>query len=257
MPKVPVYPWFDQVPKNLKTRNQLGELGLKPGGPVVARVEWGRGRKAKVAYLYDVGRAVAKRALSAPASATIQSQKLARRTCPVCRRVFEHILRDATCKECYDYIPGVGGRREGRFDIRKTNPDIYRVWLPEGKPIGPYAAPVEENQRWYDWIPYPKVEFRLMLSDRDFGPLLPNHTHTWFYGRPIGDLLAEWSIAEFAALAQHWPILREWAIDASLPGDCYLAQALAGLEREDAAELKFLWYERRTLYHRDMRQYTH
>lgn len=256
MSKLPVYPWFDQVPEGLKTRNQLAEQGLKPGGPVVARVEWDRGKK--YAYLYDVAQAVAKRPLSAQARATIEAGKLARRTCPVCRRVFDHILWRPTCEDCGRY--GANGKphnTEGRFAVDSVDPHIYRVWLPTEAPIGPYAAPVEEHQRWSSWLPYPKVEYRLVLSDREYGPLLPGHTHAWFFGRPIADLLAEWTPAEFAALAERWPILREWAIDASLPGDRWLAQALEGLERADAAELKFLWYERRTMYHRDIQQYTY
>lgn len=254
MPRLPTYPWFDQVPENLKTRNQLGELGLKPGGPIVATVEWDRGKK--YAYLYEVSQAVAKRALSTNARATIEAQKLARRTCPVCRRVQDHILWAPTCEECNDYRPsGESNKTDGHFTVHQVKPHIYRVWLPLEAAFGPYAAPVEERERWYGWIPYPKVEFRLVLSDRDWGPLLMGHTHAWFYGRPIADLLAEWSIAEFAALAAVWPILREWAIDASLPGDAYLSYALAGLERADAAELKMLWYEHRTLYHRDMEAY--
>lgn len=259
MRTLPSYPWFDVVPDHLKTRNQLAELGLKPGGPIVATVDWDRGKK--VAYLYDVGQAVAKRGLSAQACATIQSQKLARRTCPVCRRVFDHILWRPTCDDCAAY--GVNGQphtTEGQFRIhqralRGDAPTIYRVWLPEATPLGPYAAPVDARQRWYDWIPYPKVEFRLVLADRDYGPLLPNHTHAWFYGRPIADLLSEWSADEFLALAELWPILREWAIDASLPGSTWLEWALAGLAREDAAELRFLWYEHRTTYYRDMAAY--
>lgn len=253
MPTLPTYPWFDVVPEHLKTRNQLGELGLKPGGPKVAEVVWDRGKK--YAYLYDVGQAVDKRPLSAQAAATIGSRKLARRTCPVCRRVLDHILRAPTCDECMDYYPnGTPRYADGWFSY--SHGDRFRVWMPESTPIGPYAAPVPEGQRYFEWIPYPKTEFRLALADRDYGPLLPNHTHVEYYGRPIGDLLKEWSANEFLLLANVWPILREWAIDASLPGDRYVAQAIAGLEREDAADLKFLWYEHRTTYYRDMKRYT-
>lgn len=254
MATLPTYPWFDVVPDHLKTRNQLGELGLKPGGPKVAEVVWDRGKK--YAYLYDVGQAVAKRPLSAQAAATIQSRKLARRTCPICRRVFDHILRAPTCDECHDYYP-TGAPRRGGFDVHRADRHtrIYRIWLPDDTAIGPHAAPVPESWRFYDWIPYPKTEFRLVLADREYGPLLFGHTHAEFYGRPIGDLLKEWSAAEFLLLANEWPILREWAIDASLPGSRWLEWALIGLDKADAAELKFLWYEHRTLYHRDMRSY--
>jgi len=254
MPSLPTYPWFDQVPENLKTRNQLGELGLKPGGPIVATVEWDRGKK--FAYLYEVSQAVAKRPLSAKAAATIQSQKLARRTCPVCRRVFDHKLYGSTCDDCTAYgANGLTHTVEGHFSVQDIKPHIYRVWLPVETQIGPYAAPTEERERFSRWLPYPKIEFRLMLADRQYGPLLPGHTHAWFFGRPIADLLDEWTPGEFLALAEIWPILREWAVDASLPGSQWLEWALAGLAREDAAELRFLWYEHRTTYYRDMKPY--
>lgn len=250
--KRPTYPWFDQVPDHLKTRNQLGELGLKPGGPIAAEVRWDRGKK--VAYLYDVAQAVAKRPLSAKARAAVESQKLARRTCLVCRRVFDDIVWNGLCEECYDYKPnGTPRHYDDYFQVHDVKPYVYRVWLPMDVAPGPRAVPVPVTMRYYHWIPYPKVEFRLVMSDRETGPLLPNHTHAWHYGRPIADLLAEWSHAEFAALAAIWPMLRGWAIDASLPGDAYLDHALAGLDAAGQAELRTEWYVRRSTYHRDLR----
>lgn len=250
--KIPIYPWFDQVPDHLKTRNQLGELGLKPGGPIAARVEWDRGKK--FAYLYDVAQAVAKRPLSTEARAKIESDKIARRTCPVCRRVFGRVLHGETCLDCYVYnADGTSRRDEGMWQVERVKPYVYTVWLSVDHVLGPYAAPVPPESRWYGWLLFPKTELRLILSDRKFGPDLLGHTHTWFLGRPINDLLAEWTIAEFAALAAIWPLLREWAIDASLPGDRFLPYALAGLDRLDAAEIKVEWYARRTTYYRDLR----
>jgi hypothetical protein len=59
---LPTYPWFDQVPDHLKTRRQLAELGLRPGGPVVAQVVWKRGRSW--ANLYELNVAQPKRAMT-------------------------------------------------------------------------------------------------------------------------------------------------------------------------------------------------
>ncbi|MET8865830.1 RRQRL motif-containing zinc-binding protein [Nonomuraea sp. NPDC004580] len=57
--KLPTYPW-KWAPKNLKTRRQLAALGLRPGGQApVAQILWRRG--GRVAYLYDVTRALPKR----------------------------------------------------------------------------------------------------------------------------------------------------------------------------------------------------
>ncbi|MBB5778655.1 RRQRL motif-containing zinc-binding protein [Nonomuraea jabiensis] len=56
---LPTYPW-KWAPKNLKTRRQLAALGLRPGGQApVAQILWRKG--GRVAYLYDIARALPKR----------------------------------------------------------------------------------------------------------------------------------------------------------------------------------------------------
>ncbi|WP_219502075.1 RRQRL motif-containing zinc-binding protein [Nonomuraea ceibae] len=53
------YPW-KWAPTHLKTRRQLTALGLRPGGQTpVAQILWRKG--GRVAYLYDVTRALPKR----------------------------------------------------------------------------------------------------------------------------------------------------------------------------------------------------
>src|SRR5574343_499175 len=76
-----VYAW-EQAPENLKTRKQLAELGLKPGGPEVARVEWDRGRR--YALLYDVAQAVAKSPATPAQLAALEKARLKRECCPHC-----------------------------------------------------------------------------------------------------------------------------------------------------------------------------
>lgn len=84
------YPWFDQVPEHLKTRRQLAELGLRPGGPVVAQVVWRKGEA--FANLYDVGTAKPKREMTEAQRAALEKAHQAQRRCPGCRRVFEFVL---------------------------------------------------------------------------------------------------------------------------------------------------------------------
>lgn len=50
---MPRYTWWDQVPETLTTKTKLDEAGLKAGGPVRAKIEYGRGRRHKVYDLYD------------------------------------------------------------------------------------------------------------------------------------------------------------------------------------------------------------
>jgi hypothetical protein len=87
---IPTYPWFDQVPENLKTRNQLAEQGLRPGGPVVARVVWRQGKRW--ADLYDVAEAKPKRQPTEAQLAALAKAQQALRTCPGCKTVYDYVL---------------------------------------------------------------------------------------------------------------------------------------------------------------------
>lgn len=100
---LPTYPWFDQVPDHLKTRNQLAEQGLRPGGPVVAQVVWRGGKRW--ADLYDVGAAKPKQAMTEAQKAALDKAQEARRTCPHCRHVFTFVLPDGfDCPVCFEQI---------------------------------------------------------------------------------------------------------------------------------------------------------
>lgn len=117
------YPWFDQVPEHLKTRSQLAEQGLRPGGPIVAQVVWHRGKRW--ANLYDVNAAKPKRAMTEAQQAALDKAHLARRTCPGCGTDQGYVLgprwrpwRD--CPECY---------RRMRVADRVEAIQQARIWL--------------------------------------------------------------------------------------------------------------------------------
>lgn len=86
---VPEYPWWNQVPAHLKTRTQLSEAGLKPGGPVRAHIAYGRGRRARCYELYDQGEAVAKKRVTEAQARALEKAHHARRTCQRCQTVVE------------------------------------------------------------------------------------------------------------------------------------------------------------------------
>jgi DNA polymerase III epsilon subunit-like protein len=87
---LPTYPWFDVVPEHLKTRRQLAELGLRPGGPVVAQVVWRRGKAH--ADLFDLHAAKPKREMTEAQAAALQKARDAQRTCPNCKTVLSFTL---------------------------------------------------------------------------------------------------------------------------------------------------------------------
>ena len=103
--RIPIYWWFDQAPDNLKTRAQLAAEGLKPGGPVCARVEWRRGQRS--ADLYDVGEAKPKKPpteaqLAALVKANAKRDELAR-TCSCCGRIgADYLPAGEPCSTCED-----------------------------------------------------------------------------------------------------------------------------------------------------------
>jgi DNA polymerase-3 subunit epsilon len=89
------YRWFDQVPEHLKTKTQLGKLGLRPGGDPVAFVYWRRRRATY--YLYPVDQAVPKREMSEKQQAALAKAQAAaerkRQTCEHCGEVDPNIAR--------------------------------------------------------------------------------------------------------------------------------------------------------------------
>jgi len=82
MAQLPTYPWFDQAPDHLKTRRQLAELGLRPGGPVVAQVVWHRGDRW--ADLFDLNAAKPKRVMSEAQAVALEKARAKQRMCFGC-----------------------------------------------------------------------------------------------------------------------------------------------------------------------------
>ncbi len=87
---LPIYTW-GAAPENLKTRRQLAEMGLRPGGPEVARVEWFRQGTPRFARLYDVAQAVPKSPATSTQLAALAKARLKRQQCPVCGYALGHI----------------------------------------------------------------------------------------------------------------------------------------------------------------------
>ncbi|MFE3206417.1 RRQRL motif-containing zinc-binding protein [Embleya sp. NPDC059237] len=77
-----VYAWR-HAPGHLLTRRQLRARGLRRAGQdPVAEVRWYRG--LKVAYLYDVNRALPVRPMTPGRARALAAAMRARRTCPKC-----------------------------------------------------------------------------------------------------------------------------------------------------------------------------
>jgi len=113
------YPWFDQVPEHLKTRRQLADLGLRPGGPVGAQVVWRRGKAH--ADLYDKNAALPKREMTDAQRAALEKAQEKRRTCRRCGTVFSFVLGyDFDCPECF---------RRMLVRDRQAAVETARLWL--------------------------------------------------------------------------------------------------------------------------------
>lgn len=78
-----VYAWGES-PEHLKTRKQLAELGLRPGGPEIARIVWGRGSKQRFAVLYDLAQAQPKKPATPAQLAALEKARIKRESCPYC-----------------------------------------------------------------------------------------------------------------------------------------------------------------------------
>ncbi len=97
---IPIYSWFDQVPEEppLLTRKQLAERGLRPGGPVRAKVVWRRGERW--ADLYALAEAVPKKPPTAAQLAALAKAHEKARTCPACGTVFGFVLGWRDIEHC-------------------------------------------------------------------------------------------------------------------------------------------------------------
>ncbi|MDL4817377.1 RRQRL motif-containing zinc-binding protein [Actinomadura opuntiae] len=104
---IPTYPW-QMAPSHLRTYRQLAEAGLRPGGQgVQAQVMWKsswarRTGGVRVAYLYDVARALPKRRPSPAQLEALAKALKARRLCPRCGQDRGYVLRTGLgcCEEC-------------------------------------------------------------------------------------------------------------------------------------------------------------
>ncbi|WP_328478964.1 hypothetical protein OHA21_47075 [Actinoplanes sp. NBC_00393] len=97
---LPTYP-FRMAPTGLATRRQLREQNLRPGGQeIAAQIMWRRGDR--VAYLYRIDLAVAKRTASPAQLAAVGRALAARRTCPKCGELQTYYIprRTGACLDC-------------------------------------------------------------------------------------------------------------------------------------------------------------
>lgn len=97
------YGWWDQVPEHLMTRKGLGKQGLKPGGPVAAKIEYVARRHERSYDLYDRNEALPKQATPAQLRA-LEQARVKQRTCTKCSKVVEKPSelgkRTGRCIEC-------------------------------------------------------------------------------------------------------------------------------------------------------------
>ncbi|MFE7948236.1 RRQRL motif-containing zinc-binding protein [Streptomyces sp. NPDC057426] len=104
---LPVFRWKQAGRKNLATRRQLREMGLRPGGQEpVARIECRGG--TRFAWLYRIDQAVPKIPMTLAKEAALDRAMAARQTCPSCGRRYFHCLPLRTlgsCLECHDGTP--------------------------------------------------------------------------------------------------------------------------------------------------------
>jgi hypothetical protein len=112
---IPTYPWRS-APGGYATKRQLRAEGLSPGGQEIAgQLVWwhgGRGRGSRgerirrVAWLYEISRAVPVRPMSEAKARAVRSALLARMTCPSppagCGRIVDYCLSKnlGVCTEC-------------------------------------------------------------------------------------------------------------------------------------------------------------
>lgn len=94
------YGWWDEVPEHLMTRTALGKEGLKPAGPIAAKIEYGKGRRHRIHDLYNRNEATPKQKPTPAQLAALEKARIATRTCSKCGTVVEK--------------PSLLGKRTGR-----------------------------------------------------------------------------------------------------------------------------------------------
>ncbi|MFB9448702.1 hypothetical protein Dvina_45070 [Dactylosporangium vinaceum] len=102
---LPTYP-FKWAPTHLATRRQLRSRNLRPGGQdIAAQILWRHRGKRRVAYLYDIQHAKAKRTATPAQLAAVGKALLARRFCTSCQQLKPYYI-PRRYGECLDCIPG-------------------------------------------------------------------------------------------------------------------------------------------------------
>ncbi|MBX6724014.1 MAG: hypothetical protein IRY92_12410 [Dactylosporangium sp.] len=104
---LPTYPWR-WAPAHLATQRQLRAAGLRPAGqPIAAQILWrhAKQRQPRVAYLYRIDAAKAKRTATPAQQQAIRKALLARRTCRSCGQTKPYYI-PRRYGECLDCIPG-------------------------------------------------------------------------------------------------------------------------------------------------------
>jgi hypothetical protein len=99
---LPTYP-YHWAPTELATRRQLRAAGLHPGRqPIAGQILWRHRKQRRVAYLYDIATAKAKRPPSPAQLAAVARALLARRTCTTCEQVKPYYIprRYGECLDC-------------------------------------------------------------------------------------------------------------------------------------------------------------
>ncbi|MBM0279059.1 RRQRL motif-containing zinc-binding protein [Micromonospora tarensis] len=99
--------WWRGAPAGYATARQLRAKGLRPGGqPIAAQVMWRGVGGERVAYLYKVDQAAAKRTATAAQLTAIGKALAARRTCRTCG-VEQPYYIPRSLGECLDCAPAM------------------------------------------------------------------------------------------------------------------------------------------------------
>lgn len=99
---LPTYP-YRNAPTEYATTRQLRAAQLRPGGqPIAAQILWRHKGKLRVAYLYEIGQAKAKRTATPAQRVAIDKALLARRTCRTCGHTKWYYIprRWGECLDC-------------------------------------------------------------------------------------------------------------------------------------------------------------
>jgi hypothetical protein len=101
---LPTFP-YRYAPDGYATRRQLRAQGLRPAGqPIAAQILWRHRNQRRVAYLYPIAGAKARRTATPAQQAAIAKALRARRTCPTCQQVKDYYI-PRRHGECLDCIP--------------------------------------------------------------------------------------------------------------------------------------------------------